>query len=97
MQIAGVSELTCQDSKHDEIRQSALKSLQNLITSTIKSARPRQAMLDVFEPYHLKPRVKELLENSPSLEVTIAATGLYEVLDKARGGTEVVREDGSGR
>lgn len=85
--------MTLQDSKHDEIKYPALKSLQNLITSTVKSSRPRQAMLDAFQPYQLKPRVKELLDTSPSLEVTTAATALHEVLEKARDGVEILRED----
>lgn len=58
-----------------------------------KTGRPRQAMLDVFHPYNLKARAKELAEKSASLEVTVAATQLYDVLDKARGAAEVLRED----
>lgn len=50
-------------------------------------------MLDVFQPYQLKARVKDLAENSASLEVTVAATQLLELLERAREPTEVLRED----
>lgn len=83
-----------QDSKHNGIKHAALKSLRNLITSTTKSSRPRQAMLDVFQPYQLKVRVKDLADNSRDLDVLAAANGLYEVLEKAKGtGSEVLKED----
>lgn len=50
-------------------------------------------MLDVFQPYNLKPRVWDLAETSAGLEVTVAATQLYELLERAREPSDVLRED----
>lgn len=83
-----------QDSKHDEIKCPALKVLRNLIhIPTTKPGRPRQAMLDVFQPYQLKRRVALLAENSAKMEVTTAAIQLLDVLERARGTSDALRED----
>lgn len=50
-------------------------------------------MLDVFQPYNLKARARDLAENSASLEVTVEATHLLELLERARAPTDALRED----
>lgn len=83
-----------QDSNHNEIKYPALRALRNLILiPTTKPGKPRQAMLDVFAPYALKARALELAETSGCLEVVVAATQLYELLERAREPSEVLRED----
>ncbi len=41
-------------------------------------------MVDLLHPYQLKTRLKELAEQSPSLDVCQAAVGLLDVLEKSR-------------
>ena len=50
-------------------------------------------MLEVFQAYNLKSRAKELAENSASLEVIEEATRLLDLLERARGPTDALRED----
>lgn len=62
----------------------AIRTLRHLMESNAKTHRPRQAIADLFQPYQLKPRLKELAESSPSLDVCQGAVGLLEVLDRGR-------------
>lgn len=62
----------------------AIRSLRHLIESNAKTHRPRQAMLDLLQPFQLKSRLKDLAENSPSLDVSHGAVGLLDVLERGR-------------
>jgi hypothetical protein len=41
-------------------------------------------MLDLLQPFQLKSRLKDLAENSPSLDVSHGAVGLLDVLERGR-------------
>ncbi len=41
-------------------------------------------MVDLLHPYQLKPRLRELAEQSSSLDVCQAAVGLLDVLERSR-------------
>jgi hypothetical protein len=51
------------------------------------------SILEAFRNYDIKTTVKALAENSPDLDVATLSIALYEVLDKAKPGHEIVRED----
>ncbi|WWD22052.1 hypothetical protein CI109_106540 [Kwoniella shandongensis] len=74
------------NSKLDPLKVPSLRTLRHLIESNAKTHRPRQGMVDLFQPYQLKPRLKELAEASASLDVCQAAVGLLDVLDRGREG-----------
>ena len=76
--------IRAQNAKEDIVKTPTLRCLRHLIESNAKSRRPRQPMIEVFQPYQLKSRVRQLSESSPSLDVCQAALGLIEVLDKGR-------------
>ena len=70
----------------DTVKIPAMRALRYLLESNIKTRRPRQGVLELLQPYQLKPRLKELAEGSPSLDVCQAAVGLLDVLDRGREG-----------
>ncbi|ORY26906.1 armadillo-type protein, partial [Naematelia encephala] len=70
--------------KSDCVKTPALRCLRHLVASNARSQRPRQSVLDALYPYQLKPRLKELAETSPSLDVCQAAVGLLEVMERGR-------------
>jgi hypothetical protein len=72
--------------KTDAPKVPALRCLRHLIESNIKTHRPRQVVLDLFQPYRLRSRVQELAEESRSLNVVQGAEVLLEVLDRGRDG-----------
>lgn len=74
-----------QNSNSDDVKHAALKTLRHLIEASTRSRRPRQAMLELFLPYQLRPRVQELMDNSEGFDVRHAAGGLLEVLERGRG------------
>ncbi|KAK8846743.1 hypothetical protein IAR55_005830 [Kwoniella newhampshirensis] len=74
------------NSKLDPLKVPSLRTLRHLIESNAKTHKPRQGMVDLFQPYQLKPRLKELAEASASLDVCQAAVGLLNVLDRGRDG-----------
>lgn len=73
-----------QNSNADEIKAPALLALQYLIESNARSKRPRQAMVDLLEPYQLRPRLKDLAENGTSCEIRIKAETLLDVLARSK-------------
>jgi len=73
-----------QNAKQDMVKIPAIRCLRHLIESNAKTHRPRQAMLDLLHPYQLKPRLKDLAETSPSLDVCHGAVGLLDVLERGR-------------
>ena len=72
------------NAKVDSVKVPALRCLRHLVESNAKTHRPRQAIVDLLQPYQLKPRLRELAEQSPSLDVCQAAVGLLDLLDKSR-------------
>ncbi|KAL1409900.1 hypothetical protein Q8F55_003899 [Vanrija albida] len=69
---------------YDEVRIPALRALRHLVESNSRSHRPRQAVVDLLQPYQLKTRVRELAE-SDSVTVRQGAVSLLNLLDRARG------------
>lgn len=41
-------------------------------------------MIDVFQPYQLRTRLRDLIDNSGWLDVSQAAAGLLDVLEKGK-------------
>ncbi|WRT65023.1 uncharacterized protein IL334_001964 [Kwoniella shivajii] len=72
------------NSPSDSLKIPSLRTLRHLIESNAKTHRPRQQMIDIFQPYQLKPRLKDLVDGSTSLDVTQQATGLLDVLERER-------------
>nr|XP_018265756.1 uncharacterized protein I303_02129 [Kwoniella dejecticola CBS 10117]OBR87914.1 hypothetical protein I303_02129 [Kwoniella dejecticola CBS 10117] len=74
------------NSPSDALKIPALRTLRHLIESNPKThkLRPRQQMIDIFQPYQLKHRLKELIESSTSLNVTAQSIGLLDVLERER-------------
>ena len=73
-----------QNAKVDPVKVPAIRAIRHLVESNAKTHRPRQAMLDLLQPYQLKPRLRELAESSPSLEVCQGAVGLLEILERGK-------------
>lgn len=73
------------NSRNDQIRTPALRTLRHLIESTGRSQRPRQGIVDLLQPYHLKVRLKEIAECAPSITVRQSAVSILDLLDRARG------------
>lgn len=72
------------NSRNDSIRIPALRTLRHLVESNSRSHRPRQAIVDLLQPYHLKPRVREIAEGAPGVSVRQSAVSLLEILERAR-------------
>ncbi|CAK9783454.1 ARM repeat-containing protein [Cutaneotrichosporon oleaginosum] len=67
----------------------ALRALRHLLEKSEKgdgsrSWRPRQAVVDLLQPYQLKTRLGELAEDSPNVGVRRDAANLLELLERAR-------------
>ncbi|WVF70073.1 hypothetical protein IAT40_004860 [Kwoniella sp. CBS 6097] len=73
------------NSKTDALKVPSLRTMRHLIESNAKTHRPRSGMIELFQPYQLKSRLRELAEGSVSLDVCQAAVGLLDVLDRERG------------
>ncbi|OCF37579.1 hypothetical protein I316_00705 [Kwoniella heveanensis BCC8398] len=73
------------NSKTDALKVPSLRTMRHLIESNAKTHRPRSGMIELFQPYQLKTRLRELAEGSVSLDVCQAAVGLLDVLDRERG------------
>lgn len=50
-------------------------------------------VLDAFQGHDIKNAVKTLAETSPSIDISVVAIALHEVLERARSGHDIVRED----
>ncbi|WWC67683.1 uncharacterized protein I206_101595 [Kwoniella pini CBS 10737] len=74
------------NSTFDSIKIPSLRTLRHLIESNPKNhkLRPRQQMIDIFQPYQLKYRLKELVENSTNLDVTAQSIGLLDILEREK-------------
>ncbi|WVR04430.1 hypothetical protein IAU60_001433 [Kwoniella sp. DSM 27419] len=73
------------NSKADVIKVPSIKAMRHLIESNARTHRPRQGMIEHFQPYQLKTRLRDLAEGSVSLDVCQAAVGLLDVLERERG------------
>lgn len=73
------------NSRNDDVRVAALRTLRHLVESNARNHRPRQAIVDLLQPYHLKMRVREIAENDPAVSVRQRAVALLELLERARG------------
>ncbi|WVQ97812.1 hypothetical protein IAU59_004927 [Kwoniella sp. CBS 9459] len=73
------------NSKSDALKVPSLRTMRHLIESNAKTHRPRSGMIELFQPYQLRSRLRELAEGSVSLDVCQAAVGLLDVLDRERG------------
>lgn len=67
----------------------AIRALRHLIEKSEKSDgtrswRPRQGVVDVLQPYQLKPRLRDLAENAANVTVRRDAGNLLEILERAR-------------
>lgn len=72
------------DSRHDLVLIPALRALRHLIESNSRSQRPRQAVVDLLQPYQLKTRARELSEVGTSSAVRQGAVILVDLLERAR-------------
>ncbi|WWC87229.1 uncharacterized protein L201_002117 [Kwoniella dendrophila CBS 6074] len=97
------------NSSYDSIKLPTLKTLRHLIESNSKpsnsistptnksfSGKPRQQMIDIFQPYQLKYRLKDLIENSKSLDISENSTGLLEILEREKGPSGSSSNTGAG-
>ncbi|WVW78739.1 hypothetical protein I302_100699 [Kwoniella bestiolae CBS 10118] len=81
------------NSLNDSIKIPTLRTLRHLIESNSNSknpnpnhrSRPRQQMIDIFQPYQLKYRLKDLVESSLNISVKEQSIGLLDVLERERG------------
>ncbi|GMK56304.1 hypothetical protein CspeluHIS016_0301440 [Cutaneotrichosporon spelunceum] len=67
----------------------AIRALRHLIEKSEKSDgtrpwRPRQAVVELLQPYDLKARLRELADNSANVTVRRDAGNLLEILERAR-------------
>ncbi|WWD00304.1 hypothetical protein V866_007215 [Kwoniella sp. B9012] len=84
---------TSLNSSNDSIKIPTLRTLRHLIESNSNSknpnpnhrSKPRQQMIDIFQPYQLKYRLKELVESSLNVSVKEQSIGLLDVLERERG------------
>lgn len=81
-----MSILTMQTSKHWPVQIPALRCVRFLLESSGRYRRPRAGMLEVFQPYQLRPRLEVVAEKSPSHEVREGAKAVLAVLDRGREG-----------
>ncbi|OXG88902.1 hypothetical protein C345_02493 [Cryptococcus neoformans A2-102-5] len=68
----------------DPLKIPAILTYHNLLESSAKTHRPRQNILDILEPYLLKPRLKKLSEESRNLDVVQKSIKLLDVLERER-------------
>lgn len=73
-----------QNVPRDPLKIPAILTYHNLLESSAKTHRPRQNILDILEPYLLKPRLKKLSEESRNLDVVQKSIKLLDVLERER-------------
>ena len=71
-----------QNAPTDPPKVPALRAYRHLLELP-STHKPRQAILEVLQPYHLKSRTADL-RSSPSLDVTQASTALYDILERGK-------------
>ncbi|KAK4689772.1 armadillo repeat-containing protein 8, partial [Tremellales sp. Uapishka_1] len=69
-------------SQPDPVKIPALRTLKHLLAP--RSTRPRQSIIDVLQPFQLRSRLKDLVEQSSSLDVIRECMGLLDLLDRGK-------------
>lgn len=77
--------LTVQDHRLPSIQVPALRAIKHLVESTTRTRKPRQAVVEAFQPYHLKPRLADLHENAVDFDVRQGAKALLDALERGSG------------
>lgn len=72
------------DSRRDVVVIPALRTLRHLIESNSRTHRPRQAVIELLQPYQLKTRARELCDTATSSAVRQGAVTLVDLLERAR-------------
>lgn len=76
------------NSRNDSIRYPALRTLTNLVKSNARGQRPRQAVVDLLQPYQLRMRLRDIAERAGAQRESVTAgdlaVDLLNLLERAR-------------
>lgn len=63
--------------------------MRHLLESSSRTRKPRQAVVEVFQPYRLKDRLTWLAEQANDFDVRSGAKAVLEVLERGSSGGSV--------